>query len=155
MHHSMCACARHDCVYVYLVANGRQVSWTEKCKITEKPCVKVNVNCYKLFYQLQYYIILNFSPGQQIPTLAAALKLLLPTASDWLILGTLLEIPDNNLRSIENELNRDNARLREVLCQWLKQIKPMPTWSRLAEAVSQVNDKVARDIEKRSKGFTL
>ena len=75
------------------------------------------------------------------------LKLLLPEAKNWQIIGTLLEIPEEILDRIEAD-HPSNCQLcvREVIKTWLKQVDPPPSWKNLAEAVRVLNPSLAKKI---------
>lgn len=79
------------------------------------------------------------------------LKFLLPEAKHWQIIGTLLEIPETTLDQIEGD-HRDSVRncIREVIKSWLKQVDPPPSWKSLAEAVHEVNPRLAKEIIDRA-----
>ena len=69
------------------------------------------------------------------------LKLLLPEANNWQVIGTLLGIPEEVLDRIEAD-HPSNCQLciRKVIKAWLKQVDPPPSWKNLAEAVSELNN---------------
>ena len=75
------------------------------------------------------------------------LKLLLPEARNWQIVGSLLEIPEEILDRIEAD-HPSNCHLcvREVIKAWLKQVDPPPSWKNLAEAVRVLNPSLAKKI---------
>ena len=74
------------------------------------------------------------------------LRLLLPIAKDWHTIGTLLKVPSSELEQIESDYLSCRDRVREMIKKWLKQIKPRPTWKRLAEAVKYIDPSLARNI---------
>ena len=75
------------------------------------------------------------------------LRLLLPIAKDWHTIGTLLKVPSPELEQIESDYPLScRDRVREMIKKWLKQIKPCPTWKRLAEAVKYIEPSLARNI---------
>ena len=74
------------------------------------------------------------------------LRLLLPIAKDWHTIGTLLKVPSPELEQIESDYLSCRDRVREMIKKWLKQIKPYPTWKRLAEAVKYIEPSLARNI---------
>ena len=74
------------------------------------------------------------------------LRLLLPIAKDWHTIGTLLKVPSPELEQIESDYLSCKDRVREMIKKWLKQIKPRPTWKRLAEAVKYIEPSLARNI---------
>ena len=98
---------------------------------------------------------LVLSSGQQIPTHSKAYKLLLPVATEWVNIGTMLEIQEHVLENIKREQKKDKGCLRVMLSKWLKQAKPYPTWSSLADAVSACDDgdEIVDKINKESMGF--
>ena len=75
------------------------------------------------------------------------LKLLLPEAKNWQIIGTFLDIPEQILDQIESD-HRGNCQrcVREVIKSWLKLDDPPPSWKNLAEAVHEVNPSLAKKI---------
>ncbi len=81
------------------------------------------------------------------PKLADALRVLLPIASDWKIVGTLLEIPDHVLESIRHaEREEPKECLRKMLVEWPNKVDYSPSWGRLAEAVEAVDPTLAQKI---------
>ena len=78
--------------------------------------------------------------------MSACLKFLLPEAKNWVIIGTLLDIPETVLDQIEADHPGDcRACVREMIKSWLKQVNP-PSWKDLAEAVDIVNPHLAKKI---------
>ena len=75
------------------------------------------------------------------------LKLFLPEAKNWQIVGSLLEIPEETLDRIEAD-HPSNCHLcvREVIKAWLKQVDPPPSWKNLSEAVCVLNPSLAKKI---------
>ena len=75
------------------------------------------------------------------------LKLLLPEAKNWQIIGTLLEIPEEILDQIEAD-HPSNCQLcvRQLIKVWLKQVDSPPSWKNLAEAVHELNPSLAKKI---------
>ena len=75
------------------------------------------------------------------------LKLLLPEAKNWQIIGSLLEIPEELLDQIEAD-HPSNCQLcvRQVIKAWLKQVDPSPSWKNLAEAVHVLNPSLTKKI---------
>ena len=82
----------------------------------------------------------------QLLPLKQAFKTLIPLAYTWYNIGTLLEITDGKLKSIECDKRDTYDCLREMLSSWLKQIDPPPTWSDLAEAVEHFDPSIAEKI---------
>ena len=73
-----------------------------------------------------------------------ALRLTLPVASDWKVIGTLLDIPDDILSKIatdETGVQNQLVAMLNALCR-----RSTPTWKALAEAVECVNPDVAERI---------
>jgi ankyrin repeat protein len=91
----------------------------------------------------------NLRKTESKPVLSVCLKVLIPIAHDWKVIGTLLEVEHNSLEAIK----RDNMGickdcLRDMLHQWLVRVSPPPTWEELAEAVEHTDETVARKIRK-------
>ena len=80
------------------------------------------------------------------PSNRDALLALLPIANEWKTIGILLKLPPGRLDSIENENNKDNDRLREMVAEWLKTLDA--TWGYLIAAVKPMNKARASEIEK-------
>lgn len=74
------------------------------------------------------------------------LKKLMPLASEWHNIGTLLGISEGELDAIRKENNRERDCLREMVKAWLRIVDPEPTWEGLAEAVRVIDQKKAQDI---------
>ena len=83
-------------------------------------------------------------------THANLLRELMDLASDWNIIGVLLEMPDGTLDTIQCD-HPNNARqcLLAMLKEWLKIIDPPPSWERMAGAVEQINQKKAHDLREK------
>ena len=88
------------------------------------------------------------SPSQlkMKPSLRDAFSALLPINEWKTIIGTLLGLPHGLLDSIHNSFNNDRDRLREMVSEWLKTLDA--TWKALIEAVKNVNQARASEIEK-------
>jgi hypothetical protein len=71
---------------------------------------------------------------------------LLPLATHWKTIGTLLGVAKPVLDKIKSDEEGANDRLQEMLSEWLKQIDPPPTWTTLAAAVEKVNSSKAMEI---------
>ena len=81
------------------------------------------------------------------PKMANLFKEMLPLASEWLSIGTLLGLPDGELDAIRvNHSNEVRVCLREMLKTWLNTVDPPPSWERLAEAVKEISKKKAEEI---------
>ena len=75
------------------------------------------------------------------------LKLLLPEARNWQVIGTLLDIPERVLDRIEADYPGNCQQcVREMIKSWLNQVDPPPTWKDLADAVHEVNPSLAKKI---------
>ncbi len=86
-------------------------------------------------------------PPSSSLTLPNAFRELLPLASEWQNIGTLLEIPPGTLEDIKsNNPHRVKDCLREMLTEWLKTTDPHPTWENLAEAIHPFNQIKAMEI---------
>lgn len=72
--------------------------------------------------------------------------LLLPLATQWKTIGTLLGIEKHILDKIKSDEDGVNDRLQEMLSEWHKQIDPLPTWRDLAKAVERVDPQKAKEI---------
>ena len=87
----------------------------------------------------------------QTQLLAKTLKMLLPIAKQWVIIGTMLELSQEDLDSIAADGGDDNNRLRKMLRLWLSQIdNPSDVWQTLAEAVEAVDSKIADKLKSQS-----
>lgn len=84
--------------------------------------------------------------SNQPPTLSWALMLLLPLSAHWRNIGAMLELDNDELRKISTDYKVVDDCLREMLCLWLKQVKPQPTRKALAEAVRVYDPKRAEKI---------
>ena len=81
------------------------------------------------------------------PQLAKAFKLLIPIAKEWQNMGILLELNDQDLKSIVADGDGDINHLREMLRLWLSQVDPPPSWEALHEAVKQFDSQIATKIK--------
>jgi hypothetical protein len=73
---------------------------------------------------------------------------LLPLATHWKSIGTLLGVSKPVLDKIKSDEEGANDRLQEMLSEWLKQIDPPPTWTALAAAVEKIDSSKAVEIRK-------
>ena len=76
-------------------------------------------------------------------------KELLPLASQWQIIGTLLNVPPEKLDCIKQDYSRGLDSLREMVTAWLKRIDPPPTWEQLVEAVEPLDQARAEAIRSK------
>ena len=79
-----------------------------------------------------------------------AFKELLPLATEWKTLGTLLGLPGHILEKIKTDEDTARDHLQKMLCEWLKQLEP-PTWKALADAVENIDE--GRSLEIRRKHY--
>ena len=70
-------------------------------------------------------------------------------ASQWYYIGVLLNIPKSDLCVIRKKHFDRRYRFREMLKDWLKNKKPLPTWIELAEAVEPLEPAKAEEIRLR------
>ena len=81
-------------------------------------------------------------------TPADAFVQLLPLASKWKNIGTVLDLDSGALDTIEyNESGKAEDCLREMLHLWIRQINPRPSWSALVEAIELFDPKKALGIK--------
>lgn len=79
-------------------------------------------------------------------SLPSAYKIVFSLAHKWKNLGLLLEIAIETLDKIEHDYTTADDCLREMLCAWLKQVNPPPSWQALADAVELFNPETAENI---------
>ena len=79
-------------------------------------------------------------------TLPSVYKELLPLASEWHIIGALLELPTGKLKEIEADYQKVSHRLREMIRIWLTRIDPDPSWEQLVEKLKVINQSIAAEI---------
>ena len=72
--------------------------------------------------------------------------MLIPIAKEWQNIGILLELSDQDLKSIDTDGDNDINHLREMLRLWLSHVDPPPSWRALAEATEPFNTQVADKI---------
>ena len=77
-------------------------------------------------------------------------KELLPLATNWMTIGTLLGIEEHILDVIKSDEDGVNDRLRKMISEWLKRVDPTPTWRDLADAVDFVDTAKAQEIRART-----
>ena len=80
------------------------------------------------------------------PELKDVFYKLLPLATHWKTIGTLLGVSNSVLDKIKSDEEGANDRLREMLCEWLKQTDTPPSWAALAKAVEMVDSSKAMEI---------
>ena len=70
-------------------------------------------------------------------------------AAEWKNIGTLLNIPQSTLNTIDHDEGRNGANscLRVMLAMWLQRTDPPPSWAELADAVEPFNPSKAKEIE--------
>lgn len=71
----------------------------------------------------------------------------MPLASEWHNIGTLLDISEEELDTIEKDNQGSKNCLREMIKAWLKMVDPEPTWDRLVEAVDVIDQKRAQYLK--------
>ena len=81
------------------------------------------------------------------PQLKDAFRELLPLATDWKTIGTLLGLPEHILEKIKTDEDTARDRLQKMLSEWLKQVDS-PTWKALADAVESIDKVRAQEIRK-------
>ena len=90
------------------------------------------------------------SEEQKAQLLAKSFKMLIPIAKEWQNIGTLLELSQEELKSISIRCVGDTNQLREMLGLWLSHIdNPSSLWKTLAEAVEPFNSQIAAKIVKQ------
>ena len=95
----------------------------------------------KLLYWDNYYAC----TGQ----LRYVLRILLPLATYWNTIGTLLGLSKPVLDEIMSNEEGVNDRLYGMLSEWFKQVDPPPSWTALADAVEVIDESKAMEIRKR------
>ena len=88
-----------------------------------------------------------FFSGEK-PKLKDVFKELLPLATQWKSIGTLLGIEDHVLNRVKADEDGVNDCLREMLSEWLRQVDPPPTWAALADVVETFNELKAQEMRK-------
>ena len=81
------------------------------------------------------------------PQLSKAFKPLIPIAKEWQNIGVLLDLSDQDLKSITADGDSDIDHLREMLRLWLSQVDPPPSWKALSEAVEPFDSQIATKIK--------
>ena len=84
------------------------------------------------------------------PKLKDVFKELLPHATEWKTVGTLLGIEEHILDKIKCDEEGARDRLQKMLSEWLKQIDPLPAWKELADAMEAVDALKAQELRTRS-----
>ena len=84
------------------------------------------------------------------PKLKDVFKELLPQATEWKTIGTLLGIEEHILDKIKCDEEGARDRLQKMLSEWLKQADPLPTWKELADAMEAVDALKAKELRSRS-----
>ena len=79
-------------------------------------------------------------------TLPSAFRIIFSLAPKWKNLGLLLNNDIGTLDKIEHDYTMADDRLREMLCAWLKQVNPSPSWQALADAVKCFDPATAEKI---------
>ena len=77
-------------------------------------------------------------------------KELLPLATYWKTIGTLLGIEEHILDMIKSDEDGAHDRLQKMISEWLKRVDPAPTWRDLADAVDSVDTAKAQEIRGRT-----
>ena len=88
------------------------------------------------------------------PRLRVMMEELRPVASEWRVLGVMLELPQHTLRSIEYDSRGCDEALEKVLKLWVE-IGRNVTWESLVAALNSpilANRALARTIESRHLG---
>ena len=80
------------------------------------------------------------------PKLKDVFKKLLPLASSWKTIGTLLGVESHTLKAIKKDEQDVKDCLQAMLSEWLNQ--PQPTWMDIVDAVEEVDSSKADEIRK-------
>ena len=79
-------------------------------------------------------------------TLKNILHCLRPLRANWMNIGVYLEVDTGTLKAIKADNDNVEDRLREMITVWLDRVSPPPTWSALADALEEVDQKTAQKI---------
>ena len=91
--------------------------------------------------------MINFV-GDPTPNLKDAFRALRPLATQWIFIGTYLNIEKHILDQIEADWKDCALRcLHEMISKWLKQHAPKPTWECLVEVIKEFDEKIAYEIK--------
>lgn len=97
-----------------------------------------NFSCTFLHFPLIIFLLIictdNILEPQDVSSLAAAFKLIVPVASEWQNIAVLLGIPDYAVAAIYVDYSKVHDCLTAVLKEWLKQTNPPPSLKALVEA---------------------
>ena len=82
------------------------------------------------------------------PELKDAFRELIPLATHWKTIGTLLGVPGHILEKTRTDESTTYDQLQKMLSEWLNQIDS-PTWKTLVDVVEIIDKAKAQDIRKR------
>lgn len=116
-------------------------------------CCQVSCVCVVIvfFATLEVYSSGPKQPSSrsQQPSPGAVFRELLPLASEWENIGTLLDMREEDLDVIQqNYFRRPRDCLREMIKTWLK-VNPAPTWEGLVEALEFIDPRRAEMIRSK------
>ena len=80
------------------------------------------------------------------PELRDAFKKLLPLATSWKTIGTLLGLKSHVLERIRSDESSTMDCLQAVMSEWLKRVKPPPTWKELIDAIEAIDEQKAQEL---------
>ena len=92
-----------------------------------------------MFYKSNDLSSTFFFEGDK-PTMKQLMQDLCNTVAEiWFLIGIYLEIPEAQLKTMEEKNHGDPQKcLMVMLSEWLARVSPLPTWQDLAEAVEFV-----------------
>ena len=95
-----------------------------------------------MIYEYNYTITVDDKPE-----LKDAFKKLLPLASSWKSIGTLLGLRSDVLERIQLDERSTVDQLQAVTSEWLKQVNPPPTWKVLSDAIEEIDEQKAQELK--------
>ncbi len=87
-----------------------------------------------------------YSAAKKPFTLKNILRCIRPLRANWMTIGVYLEVDMGTLKAIKADNDTVEDRLTEMITVWRNQISPPPTWSALADALEEVDQKTAQKI---------
>ena len=74
-------------------------------------------------------------------TLKNILRCIRPMRANWMTIGVYLEVDTGTLKAIKADNDHVEDRLTEMITVWLDRVSPPPTWSALADALEELDQK--------------
>ncbi len=87
-----------------------------------------------------------YSAAKKPFTLKNILRCIRPMRANWMTISVYLEVDTGTLKAIKTDNDHVEDRLTKMITVWLDRVSPPPTWSALADALEELDQKTAQKI---------